>query len=134
MSVMALDLHSASPWLSVMEDDFDSGIFLFKDSQQKVVELAVVETLENTQNDGKVMESVKKAFKAWMDRRQRPFLGKPVQAVDADQVQREAKMIIKTEADLHFHLQTSTGGRKQTRANRRHKIKTRRQRMLKSRK
>lgn len=132
MSVMALDLHSASPWLPVMEDDFDSGIFLFKDSQQKVVELAVVDTTKNSQNDEKVLESVKKAFRAWMDRIQRPFLGKPVQAVEADQVQREAKMIIKTEADLH--LTPSAGGRKRTRANRRHKIKTRRQRMLKSRK
>lgn len=132
MSVMALGRHSALPRLVVMEDDFDSGIFLFKDSQKKVVELAVVETAETKNFDEKVLEAVKKTFRAWIDRIQRPFLGKPVVAVEADQLQQEAKVVNPSEADLH--LKPSSGGRKRTRANRRHKIKTRRQRALKSRK
>ena len=106
-----------------MEDD---GIFLFKNSKAKVTELKSAEANEPS--------IVATGTRQWIDRIKYPFLGEAVKVVSAEQLEREGRVHLSSSADASALSQEQLKllkMKRRTKSNRRHKKRTRRQRLLK---
>lgn len=120
------------PWYpQKMEDDQnDSGIFLFKTSKSKVSTESIFQKPESLfpENIMKTADFGKKWMQKFLKRITSPAsLHKPIIPVSSIQLQMESLMKYQSEVDQVIEIKLRKG-KKMTRGNRRHKIKTRRQR------
>ncbi len=104
----------------------DEGIFLFKNSKVKVSELRVEAGEPAILNGGS---------RRWIDKLKFPFLGQPVSVVSEGQLEREKRILLPAPAEATAYTKDQLRLlQRRTKSNRRHKKRTRRQRLLKSKK
>jgi hypothetical protein len=119
-----------------METEEDSGIFLFKNSKTKISTetIFVEEFKEEKETLSKYFDNSGKWMKRFLKRFLRPYLlHTPISAVTSEDIILESKKLppfADTQGEEVLGLLKGKV-RKVTRGNRRHKIKTRRQRNIK---
>lgn len=103
----------------------DEGIFLFKNSKAKVTDL----TAEVTEP-----ALVSSGSRRWIDQLRFPFLGQEIAVVSPEQLAQESKATFPSPADMTALTKEQLRQRqRRTASNRRHKKRTRRQRLIKQR-
>lgn len=116
-----------------METEEDTGIFLFKTSKTKIA----TETIFVEEPKKEIEESVSFSYGKWMKKFLKRFLRPsmlhtPITAVTGEQIVLESKNLPLFKDAQGEIVELKKGKvKKVTRGNRRHKIKTRRQRNLK---